>query len=576
MKRFLPAVFGLLAAFAAHAESPPIAISGGTLVNPDETKPLVNAVIIVRNARIVSVGPAASVEIPKDAEIIDARGKWIVPGLIDSHVHFFQSGGLYTRPDAIDLRAVVPYEQEIAAIKAGLDDTFARYLISGITSAVDVGGPMWNFDVRERAGTSALAPRVAVAGPLFSTYKPAVISDVRDPPIIKADSAAQARKLVRQQADKQPDLIKIWYIVLAGQTPAMFLPVVKETIEESHERGIRVAVHATELETARAAVKAGADILVHSVMDKEVDTDFVELLKEKDVIYTPTLAVMNGYRRTFSQQHEYTPQEFELANPHVMSTLFDLRHLPAKHIPQLIRERIDDPPAIAPQAVSLKNLRTLHAAGVTIAAGTDAGNIGTLHGPSIFREFGLMADAGLAPADILLAATLNGARLMGHEGELGSVKAGKLADMVVLNSDPLLDIQNTSDIHLVIKNGTVFRPDELIRQSPADVVQQQVNAYNARDLEAFLATYRNDVEILEYPDNKLLMSGLEAMRREYRELFAGAPTLHCRIVNRIEIGDFVIDREQITGGAGGKMIDAVAIYEVRNGLIRRVWFIAGQ
>ena len=92
-----------------------------------------------------------------------------MPGYIDAHVHFFQSGGLYTRPDAFDLREVVPYEQEIANLQANLDDTFRRTLRSGITSVVDVGGPMANFEVRERAAKTKLAPRVFVAGPLVST-----------------------------------------------------------------------------------------------------------------------------------------------------------------------------------------------------------------------------------------------------------------------------------------------------------------------------------------------------------------------------------------------------------------------
>ena len=92
----------------------------------------------------------------------------MIPGLVDSHVHFFQSGNLYTRPDAADFNAVVPYADEVARNKARLDATFKVWLASGVTGVVDIGGPFWNFDVRDRAAASAAAPRMAVAGPLIS------------------------------------------------------------------------------------------------------------------------------------------------------------------------------------------------------------------------------------------------------------------------------------------------------------------------------------------------------------------------------------------------------------------------
>ncbi|UCH11665.1 MAG: amidohydrolase family protein, partial [Fidelibacterota bacterium] len=116
--------------------------------------------------RITQVGPDTEVEIPPEVEVISAKDKWIIPGLIDAHIHFFQSGGLYTRPDAIDLRKHVPYaDEELRLIRERLADTFARYLRCGITSVVDVGGPYWNFEVRELARQSDMAPTVAVAGP---------------------------------------------------------------------------------------------------------------------------------------------------------------------------------------------------------------------------------------------------------------------------------------------------------------------------------------------------------------------------------------------------------------------------
>jgi imidazolonepropionase-like amidohydrolase len=573
MKLFLFVILSFLVGTVAnHAQAAVTAITGATLVNTNGKPPATDAVILLQNGKIIRVGTRQSIQIPKDAVIIDARGKWIIPGLIDSHVHFFQSGGLYTRPDALDLRKVVSYEKEIEKVKTNLNDTFARYLRSGITSVVDVGGPLWNFDVRAVAEKTDIAPRVIVAGPLISTYKPPVLSDAQDAPIIKANSPEEAREMVRKQAEKKTDLIKIWFVVLPGEMPEKHLPVIKAVMEESRRLNLRVAVHATELETARVAVREGANILVHSVEDKPVDADFIRLLKEKNVIYTPTLTVYSGYRKTFSQQHDFTSTEYQIANPYVMSSLFDLRHIPAENMPKRLKDAIDNPKPIPPPDVELKNLKILQDAGVTIAAGTDAGNIGTLHGASIFRELKMMVDAGLTPNQVLITATLNGAKLMGLEKDLGTIEEGKLADMVILNSDPLNNIQNISNIHLVIKNGKAFQPNDIIRKTPPDIVQQQVNAYNARDLEAFIATYSPDIKLYTYPD-KLENTGHEEMRKTYGELFKRAPKLHCEIINRIAQGNFVIDHERVTGLPNGRIINAVAIYEVRDNLIQRVWFV---
>jgi imidazolonepropionase-like amidohydrolase len=110
--------------------------------------------------------------------------------------------------------------------------------------------------------------------------------------------------------------------------------------------------------------------------------------------------------------------------------------------------------------VALKNLKTLQDAGITIAAGTDAGNIGTIHGPALFREFQLMKEAGLTPAQILQSTTANAAKTFGGEtgAKIGAIEPGKFADLVILKSNPLDDIAHTSDIETVMKNGVLYPP----------------------------------------------------------------------------------------------------------------------
>src|SRR5688500_15044031 len=125
-----------------------VAFVNGTVIDPATAKVLSNAFVIVEGDKITAVGDQATATSTKEARVIDCQGKFIVPGYIDTHVHFFQSGDIFTRPDAVDLTAVRPYKDEHAWIERNLADTFARYLRCGITSVVDVGGPMWNFSVR--------------------------------------------------------------------------------------------------------------------------------------------------------------------------------------------------------------------------------------------------------------------------------------------------------------------------------------------------------------------------------------------------------------------------------------------
>src|SRR6266542_1132938 len=251
---------------AAHGEK--IALSGGTLIRPgaeiEIIEPNMNSTLVIDGDCIAAIGPKV---LPPHTRVIDCKGKFILPGYIDTHIHFSQSGDLFTRPDSADLNSVRAYKDEVAWVKSHLNDVFARYLRSGITSVVDVGGPFWNFEVRKVANTTAKAPRVAVAGPLISTVSRPKL-DLGDPPIVKIDTPEQAREFVRKLAAQNPDLVKIWYIVDKGYPLEGFRPIVRATIEESHAHKIRVAVHATELETARAAVEEGADVLVHSVTDK--------------------------------------------------------------------------------------------------------------------------------------------------------------------------------------------------------------------------------------------------------------------------------------------------------------------
>jgi imidazolonepropionase-like amidohydrolase len=440
------------------------AITHATLVHPQLDGPAAvesDRTLLIAGNRIRAI-TGASDPLPPGTRVIDAAGKWIIPGLIDGHVHFFQSGNLYTRPDAADFNAWVPYAKEVERNKSRLPATFQVWLSSGVTSVVDVGGPMWNFDMRDAAHAALAAPRVAVAGPLISMVADPPL-DLGDPPIIKVATPDEARSLAVRLLARKPDFIKVWFIYRKGDDIRAQEAIVKAAGDAAHAANVRLAVHATELVTAKAALRAGADYLVHSVIDEPVDDEFIALARRNHALYCPTIFVFTSYELALSNTWQPTDAERRLADPQILMAMRDLETMPKELIPPPVAKLMAAPPDTAPPPVALQNLRAVWAAGIPVVMGTDAGNIGTLHGPSVFREMEIMARAGLTPLQVLRSATVNGAKAMGMERDLGTLEAGKLADLVILDADPLRDVNNLSRIDHVVKDGHVFTETDLRR-----------------------------------------------------------------------------------------------------------------
>ena len=222
-------------------------------------------------------------------------------------------------------------------------------------------------------------------------------------------------------------------------------------------------------------------------------------------------------------------------------------------------------------SIRMVNLKKMSDAGVTIVAGTDAGNIGTQHASSFLSELNAMKKSGLTNWQIIQSATINPAKLFNKENNTGSISIGKKADMVLLNADPTASLENLAKIDLVFNKGFVIKTDTLIKETPLALVRRQLNAYNAKNIDAFLEPYSDDVELYMFP-NKLIAKGKENMRKEYDEMFKNLPDLHCEIKERIIQGNIIVDKENVSG-MGKTKLEATAIYYIENNKITKVYFI---
>src|SRR5258706_3071375 len=219
--------------------------------------------------------------------------------------------------------------------------------------------------MRARGGGRGGAPRLVVAGPLISTAAPDD-QGAADPAIIEVANPEQAVALVRHELARKPDLIKIWFIRGPDVELDHAVKIVEALVKASHAADVRVAVHATELETAKAAVGAGSDILVHSVSDQPVDDEFVQMVKERGVIYTTTIVVLEGYAEVLGQNVALTDIERSCGDAQVIASWANLATIPKDRLPLYARF----PPRFTEKAVVLANLKRMQEAGVIVAAGT--------------------------------------------------------------------------------------------------------------------------------------------------------------------------------------------------------------
>lgn len=418
-----------------HTPRGALLIRGARLFDPERLAVREGTSVLVRGERIVRVGPDADVAAPPDAEVLDAAGRFLMPGLWDVHQHFSNVDGVFD-------------------------------LIAGVTSARDMANdnePMLARVKRFDAGTE-LGPRVLLAGIIEG------VGPLAGPTDVKVDSAQKARAAVDWYADRGYAQVKIY---------SSFSPALVETVaERAHERGLRVSGHVPAFTYARAFVEAGADEIQHlnfillnffpDVKDTRTRdrytvladrlaqfdfsdgrfAEFVTFLREHHTVLDPTMVVLEGL---FSG-------EPARAAPALRPVV---QRFPAVVKRRQLSGAVAVPAgkeAVYAQALPglLRMLKALHDGGVTIMPGSDG-----FAGYSLHRELELYAQAGIAPAQVLRLATLVPARVLGVERDRGSITPGKLADMVLIDGDPLQRMSDVRRVHRTIKGGRIYEPAAL-------------------------------------------------------------------------------------------------------------------
>jgi imidazolonepropionase-like amidohydrolase len=448
LSRIIPFMFAVLVALDARAPDA-LVLQGGTIIDTRTSRVLERHTVVIKDGRITQVGPAPDVTTPPNAQVVDARGLWLFPGLIDMHVHGSS-------------RSDVPV---------------SLYVANGVTAIRDLGGPLPLLQRvrRELDAGTRVGPRLYFAGPMLDGDSPAA------PAIsVLANTPRRATSAVNFFIDQGVDVIKVYNGISAA--------TLQTIVRTARRRNIPVVGHVPRAITASHAVRLGLEGIEHSPI-RAADLESWGMLTASDVekIHaSPSVTVREAV--TWQHLDLSAPEvraliaQFSAARTFIDPTLsideFDSlflypeqashpnnRYLKRSFVDECLgaEHQILKVPgellAAARSGVEKRRafVNLCHRAGVKIIAGTDGPGIGTLApGFGLHRELELLVSAGLTPLDALRAATFDAAVALGHERQLGSMEAGKLADIVAVRADPRRNIEHAAQIDAVVLRGRLF------------------------------------------------------------------------------------------------------------------------
>ena len=445
--RFLTLVLMFaLASGIFHAQAARVTvIEGVTLIDGTARGPMQDAVIVIDGARITQVGARKAITSPQNATIIDGKGRFVIPGLADMHHHLL-SGSTFPRPNR--------------------QTHLRRMLAVGVTTIFNPSLNLKDFAMlKAAAGEDASPfPRFFSTGPMISIKGDlmAALEGGASP-----ETPTDARAVVRDLKAAGVDAIKVMRDDMSWGTkqklPVMKGDVLKALVMEAHQQGLKVFVHAPMSKYAKESLRAGVDGLMHGVIDEPVDQEFIDLMKRNGASYVSTMTLFNDMADFVGWAHRQAPN-WDKAGFQPPRLYDDLTS--ARSTQQFASIWTNAASVKEHLPVQRANLKRVFDAGVPIVLGTDTGFEGILIGVSTHIELELLVDAGLAPQDALLAATVNAARMVGREKEFGTIERGKQADLVILEADPLADIRNVSRIYRTFKGGVAYEPVDVAKTVP--------------------------------------------------------------------------------------------------------------
>lgn len=451
-------------------------VRGATLIDGNGGPPRAAMAVVIRGRNITGISPVAGFRVPAGARVIDAKGRWLVPGFIDMHAHANVSP---TELDSVTKAFRVTPDSSVHG------RTLRSLLAMGVTTIRDPAGPA-EQEVAVRDSVAAgkiVGPRMFVAGEAIDqSVGPGLIATVH--------TEDDVRSAVRRQAAIGVDYIKLY----ATLTP----PLVRAGIDEAHAFHKKAIGHLF-LTSWTEGANAGIDGLLHAVPSSprllrpdrraafmsgfhntrfmfqwfeyadfaspEIDSMITAMIAHH-VVHDPTLVTFEAMAWGDDPRITQNP-DLVLAAPSMVAnwrSSFTLTQ-------GWLKQDFDSAKAVWPKLLQFEKL--LYDRGVLLTVGTDANNPFTAPGGSFHREMELLVSAGIPPRCVIRLATRNGAEALGMLDSLGTVAVGKLADMVLLDADPFADIRNTRRIEWVMKGGEIFRPVDLLRSNPTIKAQQR-------------------------------------------------------------------------------------------------------